>query len=652
MGRITFVNYPDISMEIEFPNVVSPFPWSVTRDGEDITFTVGAGEAEKSEVHKTTAVRTFLLENFNWNGIVHLMHLLSEKNDDFTYTRPTSLKGIPEDDDTLIIPDEATEAIIYEQAKHAIETKFGDAPESHIDDILDYVDGKAKTGFSADVLETTYEDLIKESDNSDMAYEGTSFTMPDLDTVSEGDLYDFLKNLALSRNGLWIDEDKGTNFISIRRVLETANTKYNDTLFLAWKEGGTKKALQYIGSTEPGNLTKGQLLPQTITVLLGLHKSLSSGKATPGGRTRNAYRKGNENITHYFQKGDTSMNIHYGHPDINIIPQGYGIHNNSTGKGYNSNEIQVYLLVVGAYNILTKWGIGKSENISCYQNLNYHTQDLSVSNVKGIAQTDKKIEIIGDDNEVIKTILLSTYSSYVVKYYNATGKSSVDETKKDSAIKLLMNYHDRQNDGTPDDCYTGYSLADLVTELKKEIIFKSVVETQLEYEYDLKKVDGQPGGGTIKKIDRSEVEIQKNKESFDEIKKEAKKDLNELNDIFEKWKANSILSERKEKINGNKVSLLEYFKNHIKSNKQDFSPNSVMDVDESGGKGINKTVGGWSQGCQIILGGHNFYQFLFNLIQFIEESNQERWYYTIVDNNNIVEPSSTTESSDTNSTIE
>ncbi|WP_405206384.1 hypothetical protein [Aquimarina sp. LLG6339-5] len=652
MGRATFDNFQDKFLTIEFPTVVEPFPWDVTRDGEDITFTLGAGEDEKSEVHKTTDVRKFLLENFNWNGIVHFMHLLSDKNDDFTYTRPTDLKGIPADDDILIIPDEATEAIIYEQAKYAIETTYADAPADNIDKILKYVDGKAKTGFSSDTLETTYDDLIKESDNSEMSYNGTSFSMPDLSTVSDKELYDFLKNLSQSRYGLWSEENNVTNFVSIRRVLDTSKSKYNDTLFLAWKESGSAKVAQYIGSTEPGKLGdsgNGQLLPQTTTVLLGVHKSITSGKSTPGGRTRNAYRKANGGANHYFLKGDTSMNVHYGHPDINVIPQGYGIHNNSTAKGYNNDEIEAYLLVVRVYNILTKWGIGKNESISCYKNLENNTKTLSVSNVLGEKEVDKKVNIVRDTDDVVKTIMYSTYKSYVSKNYKVTGKKATDAIRKDRANKLLMNYHNRANDGAPRDCYSGYELKDLLEELKQDRIFKSIVETQLEYESNLKKVDAQPGGGTIKKIEKTQEQKKKDKEKFDEITKEAKDDYKVLSELFNKWNGNTILSNEKETFNGNQISLLEYFKKHIKSNEQDFNPNSVQDVDNSGGKGIDKKVGGWSQGCQIILGGHNFYQFLNNLTQFIEDSSQERWYYTIVDSENITSTSSNNTDSNNNS---
>ncbi|WP_299443840.1 hypothetical protein [uncultured Aquimarina sp.] len=630
MGRATFDNFQDKFLSIEFPSVVEPFPWEVTREGEDITFTLGSGEDEKSEIHKTTDVRKFLLKNFNWNGIVHFMHLLSDKNDSFTYTRPTDLKGIPDDDDILIIPDEATEAIVYEQAKYAIETKYADAPEDNIDKILKYVDGKAKTGFSTDTLETTYEDLIKESDNSEMSYNGTSFAMPDLDTVSEADLYDFLKNLSLSRNSLWIDEDKTTNFISIRRVLETSSTKYNDTLFLAWKEGETKKALQYIGSTEPGNLSDGQLLPQTTNMILGLH---ITSKATPAGRTQNAYRKGDGNTNHYFQSGDTTMNIHYGSHGIEGLPTaGYGtLKNNKYNPGYNQTELEAYLIIVKFYRILTQWGAGRYSEISSYQNLENHTRTLSVSNVIGNSQTDKKVNILRDTDDVVKTIMYSTYVSYITNNYKTTGKKTIDTVRKNNANRLLMNYHKRQNDGVPDDCYSGYELKDLLEELKQDKVFKSIILTQLEYELNLKKVDAQPGGGTIKKIEWSESQKNQANKKFNDQKNKAKADWDLISKVIQDWENNQILKDAKQKVGDIEFNLIEYLKDNFKLNSKDYDENSTNEVDNKGGDEISINVDGWSEGCQIIYGGQHFYEFLYKLTQFVKDSNQERWYYTLVD---------------------
>ncbi len=611
---------------------VTGFEWSVVRNGEDITFTLGEGENEQSEIHKTTDVRKFVLDNFNWNGIVHFMHLLSDKNDAFTYTRPTGLNGIPADDDLLIIPDEATEAIIYEQAKFAIETTYKDAPESNIDKIVKYVDGKAKKGFAADVLETTYEDLIKESDNSEMEYEGTSFTMPVLDTVNEADLYDFLKNLTLSRYGLWCDDNNLTNVVSIRRDIESNKSKYNDTLFIAWKEGGAKRAIQYIGSTEPGDLgasEDGQLLPQTLTFILGIHTGGSS--ATPGARTRNAYRKAKGGSSKYFKSGDTSMNIHYGHPNMAGLPKSYGFHNNSDGKGYDAVEQEAFSTVVGVYYILTQWGAGRNSKTSAYRNLENYTKEYTLSAVKGTTEATRKIEILQGGTKVIKKLMYTGYKSYVDTAYAATGNKAKDKKTKKKIIELLMAHHNLQSDGTLESSYLNDEISTLLVELKKQDVWKSMIEIQLEHQLDVSKVDGKPGKGTLLKINRTVAEKEKKKKEFEALKKSADEDWDTLSDLFATWDANAKLKNKK--LGG--ISFKKHFQEKIKLNKEDYKTDSKIKVDDSGGKGINKEVGPWSDGCQIILGGQNFYQFLFNVVQFVESSKQERWYYTIVDMDNI-----------------
>lgn len=606
------------TLNIKFLEVEN-FPWSVTRDKEDITFKLGKGKKEKEETFKTTEIREFLIKNFNWNGIVNMMHLLEEKSDRLgTYTRPTNLKGIADNDDILIIPDEATEAIIYEQAKYAIETTYKDNPKSKIDDILKYVDGKPKKGFAKDTLSTTYEDLLKEDNNSKMEYDGTTFTMPNLKTVSESDLYDFLRNLALARNGLWSDESEVTNFISIRRDLESNNSKHNDTLFLAWKNGSTKKTIQYIGSTEPGNLTHGQLEPQTTTMVLGFH---DTSNATPSGRTRNSYRKSRGSDSLYFQSGDTSMNVHYASHGIHKegLPKNvteYGLKNNRDGKNYSDDELSAYLIIIGVLKILSRWGTGKSANKTCaYKNLENICNSFKIGKLEGTTIATKKITI-KQNSKVVKTIMLSTYQTYIEANYKLA-------TKKDDAISILM-HHDSSLSKAD---LKLKKQADLVTELKKSDVFQSIVELQLKEEFKLKNIDAQPGKGTITKINKTKVEKEEATKKYNETVEKAEKDNQTLITLFDNWNNNGIL--------GKKTSLKKKFQEKFRINKVDYPENEIVEIGDFGGKSINKKVGGWSDGCQVILGGQHFYEFMYLLTQFVSDSKQEIWYYTLIDNKNI-----------------
>lgn len=619
MGTLSFDSGKGNTLRIKFPEVEA-FPWSVTREGEVITFKLGEGKDEKSETHQTTDIRAFLIKNFNWNGIVNMMHLLEEKSDRLeTYTRPTNLKGTAEDDDILIIPDEAIEAIIYEQAKYAIETKYADDPDGKIKEILKYVDGKPKKGFAEDVLTTTYEDLLKEDDNSSMEYDGKSFTMPNLKTVSEADLYDFLRSLALSRNGLWSDESKVTNSISIRRDLQTTDSKYNDTLFLAWKEGSSKKALQYIGSTEPGNLTDGQLEPQTTNMVLGFH---DTSNATPSGRTRNAYRKKIGSNGLVFQSGDTTMNVHYGHHGIykDGFPKDveeYGLKKNDDGSNYNENELKAYIILVEILKILSNWGDGKSKkNTSAYKKLEAVVNNYEMSSLIGDSDENKKIEIKQFNKVIDPPLTLKKYQTYIETKYSSS-------SKKDDVLTILLYHHSTKSKND----YKDKNHKDLVDELKKEDVFESIVKLQLEEEFNIKNIDGCPGKGTIKKINRTDIQKAKDTENYNEIVDKAEKDWERLTCLFEDWDSNSILSE--------KTALKKMFQNEFRIKKIDYSDNDLVDVGDFGGKGINKYVRGWSEGCQIILGGQHFYEFMYLLTQFVIESKQNRWYYTIVDSKNI-----------------
>lgn len=605
---------------ITFPEI-DPFLWSVEREGETITFTLGEGDDEESKTYETTAIREFIIENFNWNGIVNMMHALEEKSDRLeSYTRPNNLKGIAADDDILIIPDEATEAFVYEQAKYAIETKYSEDPEGNIKNIKKYVDGLPKKGFSADVLETTYEDILREDDNSEMSYNGTSFTMPNLETVSEADLYDFLENLSQARNGLWSTENQVTNFISLRRDLQSTSSKHNDTLFLAWKDGTTKKAVQYIGSTEPGDLTHGQLEPQTLTMLLGFH---DTSNCTPSGRTRDAYRKTRGSDELYFQSGDTSMNVHYASHGIykNGLPKGiseYGLENNADGSNYDADEIEAYLTIVGVLKTLSKWGTGSSSSsVPSYKNLQNIGNPLEKTALQGTTDTTKKIEI-KQNNEVVKTLMLSSYQSYINSNYASS-------TKQANAIAILR-YHDSS---LTEAGLQEKTQAELVTELKKEGVFESVVAVQLEHEFLLKNIDAAPGNGTVAKINRTATEKADAKTKYDETVESAKADNDELTAFFDTWDGNTILS--------GKPALKTKLKEEFRINKEDYSEDDKVDVGDSaqGGQGINKKVGGWSEGCQVILGGQHFYEFLYLLTQFVSSTNQERWYYTVVDTQNI-----------------
>jgi len=630
MARVSFTNHPHKYMTVTLPKVVDTFPWTVTREGEEITFTLGKDKSEKSEVHKTTDVRKFIINNFNWNGIVNMIHQLEEKSDRLeSYETPTNLKGTAENDDILIIPDEALEAIIYEQAKYAIETKFKDKPEEHIDEILKFVDGKAKKGFAKDILSTTYEDLLKEEDNSEMSYDGKAFTMPDLKTVSETDLYDFLRSLTLSRNGLWLEDDEFKNLLSIRREMVTSTTEdtgFNDTLLLAWKENGVKKATKYIATTEPGKINKerGKLLPQTTTLFLGLHKFNTYKVQIPACRTINIYRKKKDSNSNEFSSDDDGINIHFSTVS-GKKPKGlptsytsYGIGNNKGNVGYSNTELEAFLTVVEVYKVLSDWGDGmESDSLSCYKNLAKHTKSFTLSDVIGTTDTDKKLEV-KEGETVEKTIMLSTFQAYISTNYS-------QKDKKSNALKLLMYYHNEQNDGVTEDSYKNISIEDITKKLKKDEVFHSIVKLQFENELNFSNVDGKPGAGTITKIERTEIQRNEDTKKFNDQKEKSGSEWDSLIEIFVTWDSNSKLT------NTLKISL----QTDLKIAKDERKGLTVEDIDSHGGLELSGNVGGWSHGCQVISGVQKFFHFMYDITQFVNSTNQERWYYTIVESSSL-----------------
>lgn len=616
------------NLELVFPEI-DPFPWSVTREGEVITFKLGEGGDEKEEIHSTTVVREYLIKNYNWNGIVNMMHALEEKSDRLeTYTRPTTLKGIPADDDVLIIPDEAIEAIIYEQAKYAIETTFVEAPQDNINDILKDVNGQPLDDFAENILSTTYDDFLKEVDNTEMSYEGTTVAMPNLKTVSEADLYDFLKGITLARNGLWLEDDGLTNLVSIRREIVTASnqdTGFNDSLLLAWKEGGVKKSSKYIATTEPGRLNteRGKLLPQSTTLFLGLHKFGTSKIQIPAGRTINNYRKKANSDGNEFSPDDDGINIHYASVSqrapvgLPTSASSYGIGANNSNVGYTDVETEALLTAIEVYRYLADWGAGTSgTSISCYKNLENHTKTYTLSGIVGTTDATKKIEIKEGTN-VEHDVKLSTYRTYVGANYGAS-------SKKTNAVKLLMYHHNLTVDGTLASSYDDTSMANIVTELKKEEVFESIIKLQYSEELVFSNVDGKPGGGTITKIDRTAAQKTEDTTAFNEKIEKAESDWESLTASFETWGANADLSD----------ALRDSLKTGLKI-ADERKDKSVTDIDDHGGQELEGNVGGWSYGCQVISGVQKFFHFMYDLSQFVESTDQERWYYTVIESSSL-----------------
>ncbi len=515
------------------------------------------------------------------------------------------------------------------QAKYQIEEVYPDNHEEKIDDILDAVDGKPKKSFAQKILETTYEDLLKESDNSEMEYDGTTFTMPNLETSDESTIYDFLRNLALSRNGLWSDEDYITNLVAIRREMVTSSTEdtgFNDTLLLSWKENNEKKVVQYIATTEPGklNTANGKLLPQTTTLFLWLHKFGNYKVQIPALRTINIYRKKQGSQEHVFSNSDDGINIHQA-PIAGRVPKGlptsqtsYGIHTNFGNTGYTEQELEAYLTAVRVYRILSDWGAGRVDSsISCYHNLENHTKTFTLSEIIGTTDTTREVEIKEGEN-IKKTLKLSDYQTYIATNY-ATTKT------KSNAIKLLMYHHNDQNDGTLESSYNDTELTDIIKELKEPDVFRSIVKLQMDEQLDLAKIDAKPGKGTLAKINRTEAQKTDDSAAFSELIQKAQNDWSTLTDLFVTWDSNSKLP----------TTLKSDLQTKLKMSEDARKGKTITEIDSHGGLELEGEVGNWSTACQVISGTQKFFHFMYDITRFVSDTAQERWYYTIVESSTL-----------------
>ena len=612
----------------EAPGTGTSFPWDVTLYNATITLSVGSGNRLSSETHTVETVRNFILKNYNWSGIVKLMKGIAAKDSQFSYTVPTDLGGTKADD-KVIIPDAGAEAIIRLQAKYEIETRYSSNPGGNIVNILRGVDGKPMNEFAKNILGTTRTALLHESSNKSMKNGDNEFKMPDLSKADDKTLYVFLRDLVLSRNGLWSDKEHITNLVSIRRNMETNHRKYNDTMFVAWKdtEGGKPfNAKQYIGSTEPGYSNLGVILPQTATYVPGTHTPKSLANTTPGGRNIKTYRKHEKNSSRYFERGDTTMNMHYGHHGISGLPESLPIGSNYAGAGYSDGELEVYTILVELLHHLTKWGAGQKSDLSAYANLKRWAADYSRSKIKENDKGDKEVEINNGGKTPVKTLTFGKYKSWIDSLYRDTRNAKVAATRKGQAIKLL-EYHAQHtgipiSDSSKAELRT-LTLKDLRDNLKYEEVWLSAIDLQLKEEVDMKKVDGAPAGGTVSKLDRDEKKATADSAKFKAKKAKAKVDFEKVGNLFKKWDQNETLKRH--------AKLKTRLKRQVKINEQDIDPKKIIDVDNKGGKGLKKRVKKWSEGCNIVHGGQNYYDYLYNSSQFMDETKQQRWYYTIVD---------------------
>lgn len=283
---------------------------------------------EKGTLVKTVSLATMrasLTTQFNWSGIVKLMTDVAASTNALTYTSPTNLQG-NDTDNARIMPDAMLAHLVYLQVEAA---KAGNKPvKTYVTDGAKILGGtQLKDMFCTGDTKADYMDQREEANKPENRQE-----ILDLDQFGDGgdnqkEMYDKLRNIVLSRNGLWSDEEQVTNILSIRNTEQapanqqkgTDVTPFNDFYFVVFKDGENYHVSKYKGSTEPGDLGNGMIhSDQTLTMKPGVHQSKE-----PGGRTSYFLRKSVGSNDNAFSSNtsdgpDPGMNFHRANVSDNI----------------------------------------------------------------------------------------------------------------------------------------------------------------------------------------------------------------------------------------------------------------------------------------------------------------------------------------------
>ncbi len=188
-----------------------------------------------------------------------------------------------------------------------------------------------------------------------------------------------------------------------------------------------------------------------------------------------------------------------------------------------------------------------------------------------------------------------------------------------------MYYNTEANNGIAESSYKDTPIADILTDLKKEEVFKSIVQLQFSEEKNLNNIDGKPGTGTVTKAERTEVEKTADTKAYNERIDKAQTDWTEISNAFNVWDTNSKLKE----------ALKTRFQDDLKMVENDLKGKSIANIDNYGGQELEGNVGGWSHGCQVISGVQEFFHFMYDATEHVGTTNQERWYYTIIESSSL-----------------
>lgn len=567
----------------------------------------GATAQKKISIEKS---RTYIVNNYNWNGIVKLLHFAAKQNKE-TYLPPTNLKGL-EEDNLLIVPNNAIKNIIKVQLTRQL--KKTPPSSRNLNAILKSIDGLPGRGFINNIIKKKRVEFFNETSNKSFKdiFSNNKITIPWVDD-KEDVLYGFFRNIVHIRNGLWSDNQGIVNVIGLRRVLnKMSKTQYNDGIAVCWKtKNGKKKVELTLATTEPGNRFRyRQLTSQTVTLVAGYHNTRQ-----PAGRTRNAIKQSANAGSLSWCEGDTTMNFHQGGSKFDFpnndkywLTQ-HGI-DGSIQKGFSTNKFseeqmfELNVLLSKIYLMLSQYGGDKTE--APFQNL----KKMAASKPMRIeSNQDGIISVVQDGQSKKKKINIQEVKKWLVDYWYHKRLLPENRLKIFTILQDISSLTDSQIKQ-----WKKLSKAQVLTKIDDQMV-TNIIKKQIQFFPKLDDIDGKAGPTFYKTIVDIRPSIVNAKTDFPELESR----INQLSN-FPLTKLSLLQKRLKTGMKINTDNNRANVKKHTRYD--DVAKTKVIQ---------NVSVGVWSAGCQVIYDTEKFYNFWTKLLERAQASGQRRWYYTLID---------------------
>lgn len=581
----------------------------VVLNGDTIDIHLSVGDNSKKKSIKVKDSRAYILNTYNWSGIVKLMSFVFKKNNE-KYTRPTNLAG-SSNDDRIILPDLGIKYVLQLQLKHQL--KLNPATKRNLSSILNKIDGKPGPGFLSKIIGINKVVFFNEASNKSFIDFFTKTKIP-IPSISDPEdvLYDFFRKIVHTRNGLWSDKQGVVNIVGLRRVIDKmAGTAYNDGIAVCWIDiqTGMKKVELNIATTEPGNRFRNrQVTPQTITMVPGYHKGRQ-----PAGRTRNVLIQSANNGRFKFEQGDTTFNFHQGGNKLKV-PSNHWFSNHGVSglamQGFPTRKMdeeqlfEMNRVLSEIYYLLSQYGWqGVDPPYQIMRKL-AEAKPIKISKVKdGVATITQK----GVASK--QTIVLHDVKKWMVNYWYHNRLLPKNKLKIFTIIQKLSSWDEVRTKKLEK-----LNKKQILGEIVDEFIL-NIIKKQIEYFPKLSDIDGKAGPIFYRVV-----------EGLRPSREQAKKDLKKMNGWLKEL----------EKLPFTRVKKLQNrLKNGMQINSDMHRENLKLHVryDDVIQANVieNATVGGYSAGCQVIYDNEVFYEFWTKLLNRAKRTGQRRWYYTLID---------------------